>query len=394
MFKNSDIAFVDNTPKQRYMKQEMISAIKAGDELQDPEATCLKCGEELLQMFKAQGTKPFRPRDPLRECTTKIFLELCYGPVSQEDVIKMHTLELEMFRCLAQGGIFLMLDILPSLRYIIPSLQKGYRDLVKVSNDLNELGRKLTAARAAVFEKSRPHVYIDQFLSLKNKVVSDPESGFVVHTGNVHQMGLELVIGGTETMGTIIHTLLGILVHHPEIQDRAYEDIISVLGAKPPTLKDQALLPYIQAMILEVFRISSYFVFLVPRYAKKETSLNGYLIPENTIIFPNIWSLHHDERYWQNPWEFNPLRFMENGAILPLHNQVRQRMMMFGKGPRSCPAEDLSKDHLFLLITMMFQKYKFLPAEGYPKPKHDPHTYKLLFTLQTEPYYMCVQPRN
>ncbi len=184
------------------------------------------------------------------------------------------------------------------------------------------------------------------------------------------------------------------MAHHPEIQHRAYKDIISVLGTKRPTLKDQALLPYIQAMILEVFRIASYFVFIVPRFAKKETSLNGYFIPKNTIIFPNIWSLHHDERYWENPWEFNPLRFMENGAILPVHHEVRQRMLIFGKGLRSCPAEDLSKDHLFLLITMMFQKYKFLPAEGYPKPKHDPHTYKLLFTLQTEPYYLSVRPRN
>ena len=40
----------------------------------------------------------------------------------------------------------------------------------------------------------------------------------------------------------------------------------------------------------------------------------------------NLYNLHHDERYWEDPWEFRPERFLtEDGEVVPLNHIKRMR---------------------------------------------------------------------
>ena len=55
-------------------------------------------------------------------------------------------------------------------------------------------------------------------------------------------------------------------------------------------------------------------------------------IPEKTKIFIPTYSIHHDERYFPKPDEFDPERFG------PEVEKMRHPMhyMPFGDGPRNC----------------------------------------------------------
>ncbi len=100
-------------------------------------------------------------------------------------------------------------------------------------------------------------------------------------------------------------------------------------------------------------------------------------------------------RYWEDPWRFNPDRFIENGSIIPPGHPNKQHIVLFGIGRRSCPGERFAKNRMFLLITMMLQKFRFLPADGEPKPQTDPHDYTPgFFQLEIEPYKVQIQLRN
>ncbi|GIX92730.1 hypothetical protein CEXT_624161 [Caerostris extrusa] len=48
------------------------------------------------------------------------------------------------------------------------------------------------------------------------------------------------------------------------------------------------------------------------------TKIGAYDIPEDTIVMPNLWGVHHDAEYWENPFAFRPERFLKDGrAVRP-----------------------------------------------------------------------------
>ena len=34
----------------------------------------------------------------------------------------------------------------------------------------------------------------------------------------------------------------------------------------------------------------------------------GFTLPKDTMVLFNVWSLHHDSRYWKHPMKFDPTR--------------------------------------------------------------------------------------
>merc|ERR1711976_54550 len=76
---------------------------------------------------------------------------------------------------------------------------------------------------------------------------------------------------------------------------------------------------------------------------------------------PNIWALHHDERYWPEPEKFDPDRFIGEDGKLKFN---KDSFLPFSTGRRVCVGEALAKSELTLLLAMMFQKFTFLAPPG------------------------------
>lgn len=51
--------------------------------------------------------------------------------------------------------------------------------------------------------------------------------------------------------------------------------------------------------------------------------VDEFIIPKNAIVLFNIYSLHMDEKYWKNPFDFNPSRFLsEQGELVNHENFI------------------------------------------------------------------------
>ncbi len=375
-----------------------MSAVRQyGDGLKDLEFMAIKYGTELLENFDIQGSSAFDPCDLLWNCVAKIMMNLAFGDVTKTEINELNEEIVKHESLLEPAGVYLLLDIFPALRFILPSMWKAYRELVNNATSIHKICKKMASKREKILRKenTEPKFYIDHFLHLRNKQVIDGKSKEdLIDDGDINGMGIDVLMPGIITTFNVLYVLLGILANHPKVQDRAFEQITSELGERTPTIGDKKSLPYIEALILETFRYSVVAPFLIPHYTKKGGQINGYLIPKDTIIFPNIWNLHHDNRYWHNSWEFDPERFIENGAIVPVDHEMKQRVLIFGAGRRQCAGEIFAKNRLFILVTMMLQKYKFLPAEGLPKPRHDPREYDSHVTLKIKPYRISLEPRR
>lgn len=56
--------------------------------------------------------------------------------------------------------------------------------------------------------------------------------------------------------------------------------------------------------------------------------IDEYIIPANSIIIQNIYSIHMDEQHWLEPEQFRPERFLDDSGNLAMS----RFLMPFGYG--------------------------------------------------------------
>ncbi|KAL2713485.1 putative cytochrome P450 305a1 isoform X1 [Vespula squamosa] len=144
-------------------------------------------------------------------------------------------------------------------------------------------------------------------------------------------------------------------------------------------------LPYVEAVMTEVQRMYVVTPIIGPRRVFQDTTLEGYSIPKNTTVLINLYSVNMDADLYPNPHEFKPERFLKSDAHQPDKNLV-----LFGKGNRRCPGENLAKSALFLLFVGIIQKYALLPVPG-----QGPYVVESMsgLTIAPKPYETMVVPQ-
>ena len=74
---------------------------------------------------------------------------------------------------------------------------------------------------------------------------------------NLQRLVLELFGGATDTTSTAILWAVAYLLHHPDVQDRCYREVLTVVGKeRQPSIEDKPEMPYLEATIMETLRFS------------------------------------------------------------------------------------------------------------------------------------------
>lgn len=161
------------------------------------------------------------------------------------------------------------------------------------------------------------------------------------------------------------------MVLNPDKMKKAQAEIATVVGPdRLPNFKDYEALPYIVALVKETLRWkpivplgqASCIVCYTERFSK-HTGLarcatqsgvyNGYPIPAESIVLPNIWcvilhlfsspsttldsclsrAMNHDVNVYENATEFIPERFLtpRGGTLNPAHTRNGTHAFGFGR---------------------------------------------------------------
>lgn len=202
------------------------------------------------------------------------------------------------------------------------------------------------------------------------------------------------------TKGNLVYIALGYIVKKPEIGLKIQEEIdrTSDNGSRCLNLNDiEHNMPYTMAFIFEILRHSS--SPIVPHVATENTCIAGYGIAKDTIIFINNHELNTNEKYWENPKEFIPERFLET---VPAHKVDKNASMNapeitrikkniphflpFSIGKRTCIGQNLVRCYSFLLITNILQNFNLTAVKSeevkfYPSCLAlPPQTFSILLT--------------
>lgn len=77
---------------------------------------------------------------------------------------------------------------------------------------------------------------------------------------------------------------------NPDVQRNAQDEIDRVIGpGQLPTIADRDHMPYVNAVVKEVFRWHPALPMGIPHMSTTDDMYDGYYIPKGSILMPNIW---------------------------------------------------------------------------------------------------------
>lgn len=171
--------------------------------------------------------------------------------------------------------------------------------------------------------------------------------------------------GGTETTSTSLEWAMAELMNHPEVMKQAQEEIDAVVGSDRVVEEaDIANLPFLQAIVKEVFRLHPAIPLSLPRVSTQATELLGYQLPNETELILNIFAIHRDPAVYEAPESFDPARFMGKHAdVTPTSGFDHYELIPFSAGRRMCPAYNLGTVMINLVLAHLLHSFDWsLPA--------------------------------
>ena len=147
------------------------------------------------------------------------------------------------------------------------------------------------------------------------------------------------------------------LARHPEIQEKMREEILRELGDEMPLYEDTKKLNFMRQVINENLRLHPPVPFVMKKHDEDFELSSGFIIPANTVIFVDIYNVHHDAEYWPDPKAFKPERFEQTPQPCTF--------MPFSIGNLSCVGANFSIAEQCLILVQLLRKYKFELPENF-----------------------------
>ncbi|XP_023312995.1 cytochrome P450 4C1-like [Anoplophora glabripennis] len=168
------------------------------------------------------------------------------------------------------------------------------------------------------------------------------------------------IIAGSDTTASTNSYVFLMLGLHKDLQEKVYEEIIEVVGpSRPVEREDLVKLKYMDRFIKETLRLFPVAGVIV-RAIEEDVDLGDHLIPGGTSVIFGILRTHTNEKYWPEPFKFDPDRF--------LPEEVAKRhpctYLPFSYGPRNCLGIKYAMMAMKTLLATVLRKFKVSTSYG------------------------------
>ncbi|KAL9965312.1 hypothetical protein ACROYT_G029093 [Oculina patagonica] len=159
---------------------------------------------------------------------------------------------------------------------------------------------------------------------------------------------------GVDTTSGALLWLLYDLACNPEVQEKLYEEVISLVGPHGDFTPDSfAKLAYVKACLKESMRLhpgaSGW-----ARILTQDVVLSGYQVPSGTTVIYSNYLSGRSEDLFKFPLEFKPERWLNEdlGKIHPF------AILPFGVGVRMCLGRRIAEAEIYLLASKLVQRFR------------------------------------
>ncbi|KAI1454900.1 cytochrome P450 [Annulohypoxylon moriforme] len=223
------------------------------------------------------------------------------------------------------------------------------------------LMEKMITSRAKQDKDARNDLYSIVADSLESK------SGGIRQSELWAEANLFLPAAG-DTTKTALCAVFFYLSRNPSCYEKLASEIRSTFNSgneiRGPTL---AGCTYLRACIDEALRMSppaSGILWREPFPENQAFAVDGHVIPKGTIIGVNIYSVHHNEEYFPDPFTFQPERWLSETITPEKKKIMRDAFIPFSLGPRGCAGKAMAYLEVSLVMAKTLWYFDFKPASG------------------------------
>jgi len=182
---------------------------------------------------------------------------------------------------------------------------------------------------------------------------TDKETGEAMSNKELIDELMTLIIAGHETSAITLNWSWYFIATHPEVEQRALQEITATVQGEVPDFDQLANLGYIRQLVNEALRLYPP-VWLYSRKAIDADRIGDFTIPAGSDIFISPYYLHRHAEYWPQAEHYDPERFSAE-AEKTRHNTA---FIPFSAGPRRCIGDFFAIVEMQLHFSLMLPKFR------------------------------------
>lgn len=160
-----------------------------------------------------------------------------------------------------------------------------------------------------------------------------------------------LFIAGHETTANALTFTLHLLGNNADVQEKIFDEIIKIESETDNIVEQLQRMTYINAVLNESMRLYPP-AWITDRENVEDDNLVHFNIKKGTLIGVSFYELHRNPKYWENPNEFIPERFLGEQK-----KKSMQYFYPFGAGPRMCIGAGFAIYEMCLTLSYIVKRY-------------------------------------
>lgn len=168
---------------------------------------------------------------------------------------------------------------------------------------------------------------------------------------------------GSDTTTSMVEWAMAELLKNPEALSKARRELMEVVGKNRPIEEsDLSKLPFLQAIAKETLRLHPPVPLLLPRKAREDTEIGGFIVPKDAQVIVNAWYIQRDRDIWEDGELFKPERFLELSEID--YKGRNMELIPFGAGRRICPGLPLANRMGLWILGSLIHSFDWKLEDG------------------------------
>lgn len=232
----------------------------------------------------------------------------------------------------------------------------GERKRIKAGHVIREVLTQIIQPRYDAITNNEPINETD-ILSTLLQVINPSTNKRFSFEEILNQVAM-LFLAGHETTASSLTWALYLLSISQEEQEKAYQEILQISGNKEFTNIDLKRMKHLNNIFKETLRLYPPVGFF-SRESAKDIVIRKKKIKKGSSIIVSPWLIQRNEKYWDNPHDFKPDRFLEPEKI------TKNTYFPFGMGQRVCIGSSFAMQESILILASILRTYKLELESGF-----------------------------